>query len=187
MMATDKPSTIPEPSIDRALTLRKMRYWDYLQTAEWRAIRDAKRAEAGWQCELCSQTYRLQVHHLTYKRRGCELMSDLQTLCYRCHRIAHGLQVDPQGVGRPKRRQKCRGCYKWFGGREMRKHRSTCAPLALKKKAKRPRRVKVKPALLLVGRPKVYHECRHCNGSFSARELRQHTSGCKVHRPALVA
>lgn len=75
---------------ERGRELRMMPYDDYLQTPEWRQRSVAVRGRAGWRCELCGSRDRLQVHHLTYRRRGDELPADLQVLCGPCHRQAHG-------------------------------------------------------------------------------------------------
>ena len=48
------------------------------------AIRDAK-----WRCEKCRKRGRLQVHHLSYERLGCERRADLQALCPACHEHEH--------------------------------------------------------------------------------------------------
>jgi len=40
-------------------------------------------------CEILSDGHFLHVHHLTYKRVGRENLSDLVTLCKRCHTDIH--------------------------------------------------------------------------------------------------
>ena len=67
-----------------------MPYRQYLQSARWRAKREQRKAIDKWACVKCGETYGLQVHHLTYERRGRERMSDLVTLCEDCHRRVHG-------------------------------------------------------------------------------------------------
>ena len=42
-----------------------------------------------FRCQQCGATANLEVHHWTYERFGRELMSDLGTLCYDCHRQVH--------------------------------------------------------------------------------------------------
>lgn len=46
---------------------------------------------------------RLEVHHLTYERLGCEAPDDLLVLCGRCHATFHGLPspIDERGDPRP--------------------------------------------------------------------------------------
>jgi len=73
----------------RAKTLRWMPYSEYLKTGHWKRLRAAKRVEGHGQCELCGSTERLNVHHRTYARRGCEKMEDLILVCTACHRTHH--------------------------------------------------------------------------------------------------
>jgi predicted HNH restriction endonuclease len=35
----------------------------------------------------------LQVHHLTYARKGCEQLVDLQVLCADCHKGEHQVKM----------------------------------------------------------------------------------------------
>lgn len=74
--------------------LHDMPYAQYLDSDEWRATREQAMWRAGWKCEKCglySVSGRgLQVHHLTYERRGYEAPEDLQVLCAGCHKMAHG-------------------------------------------------------------------------------------------------
>jgi 5-methylcytosine-specific restriction endonuclease McrA len=70
--------------------LRRWRYRRYLRSAHWRALRKQVLRRAGGRCEACGRAGRLDVHHLTYARRGNELLGDLQALCRDCHDKAHG-------------------------------------------------------------------------------------------------
>ena len=63
-----------------------MPYQQYLQTPEWFARRTAALRRAGYRCQLCNRTGRLEVHHRTYERRGNESPEDLIVLCDECHR-----------------------------------------------------------------------------------------------------
>lgn len=59
----------------------------YMRSALWRATRSRVIDSAGWQCSVCKRrSTKLQVHHLTYDRLGCERDEDLAVLCARCHR-----------------------------------------------------------------------------------------------------
>jgi 5-methylcytosine-specific restriction endonuclease McrA len=69
--------------------LRQLPYWQYLRTAHWAAVRHRALAVAEHRCFYCSATDHLDVHHLSYKRRGCELDEDLIVLCRTCHDIEH--------------------------------------------------------------------------------------------------
>lgn len=42
-----------------------------------------------YRCARCSTRLRLQLHHKTYERLGCELASDFDWLCSPCHRKTH--------------------------------------------------------------------------------------------------
>ena len=86
---TMKP-IFPQPS-QTVQRLRLMPYDQYLQTPYWRAVSAWMRAKFK-KCEHpgCNvPSWRCQVHHLTYERRGCELQTDLQVLCERHHKKVH--------------------------------------------------------------------------------------------------
>lgn len=71
--------------------LNKMSLTEYLKTREWRVKRNRALIRAGNRCQICASTYRLDVHHRTYERLGCELLSDLVVLCRKCHQHYHGI------------------------------------------------------------------------------------------------
>lgn len=75
----------------RELHLRRMSYAEYLQTDHWQSIRAAALRRARWRCQLCNRATSLDVHHRTYERRGCELLSDVIALCRPCHATHHGI------------------------------------------------------------------------------------------------
>lgn len=81
-----------------------MNYQAYLKSDHWKSLRAAKLHSVNDRCEKCKRRSNLQVHHLTYERRGAELLSDLAVLCERCHEKEHDLfpvYVDdwkPQGA-----------------------------------------------------------------------------------------
>lgn len=79
------------PEIDP--TLRSMAYDEYLKTQHWRELRERILWRAGFRCRLC-ETHQgpIDVHHLTYERRGCEFDSDLIALCRDCHTKQHGIE-----------------------------------------------------------------------------------------------
>lgn len=70
-------------------------YW-YLNSLHWHWLRWWKKmsfriAHHGrLYCEKCMRDNRLQIHHVTYKRLGHERLSDLQVVCFRCHRQGSG-------------------------------------------------------------------------------------------------
>lgn len=71
--------------------LRVMPYDDYLQTQHWKSVRKRTFAMQEHLCAECGRTTNLQVHHLTYARRGAERNEDLQVLCRTCHMKRHRL------------------------------------------------------------------------------------------------
>lgn len=64
-------------------------YAAYLKTRHWHELRRQVFERDGHKCTRCPNRTRLEVHHLTYERLGDELLSDLTTLCYDCHRAIH--------------------------------------------------------------------------------------------------
>lgn len=74
---------------ERIRELRFMPYREYLQTPEWQETRKAALKRARFMCQTCSSADRLQVHHRTYVRRGCEYAADLVVLCEPCHQTFH--------------------------------------------------------------------------------------------------
>jgi hypothetical protein len=70
-------------------TLRTMPYSEYLQTEHWAETRKAAMRRARYACQLCGAKGRLNVHHKTYERRGCEEPNDLIVLCQDCHAKFH--------------------------------------------------------------------------------------------------
>lgn len=69
----------------------RTRYADYLKTDYWIAVSDAVKKRDGYKCRVCNSPHDLQAHHRDYSHRGNELnhLSDLTTLCRRCHEIFH--------------------------------------------------------------------------------------------------
>lgn len=74
--------------------LRTMPYNEYLQTKHWKTFSRERVREADYKCKKCGRSdIELNVHHLTYERRGCELASDVIVLCKACHLEAHNRPV----------------------------------------------------------------------------------------------
>lgn len=84
-----------EDGVREERRLRTMPYAEYLQTKWWQDLRKEMLLCAGYKCQLCGvrgpAEGTLQVHHLTYERRGCELPKDLVVLCSKCHEGAHSV------------------------------------------------------------------------------------------------
>lgn len=71
-----------------------MSYDKYLQTNYWKSLsKEAK--ERDWnKCKICNSTEKLEAHHRNYenrwdKRNRHKELSDLITLCNKCHWIYH--------------------------------------------------------------------------------------------------
>lgn len=71
-------------------------YSEYLKSAEWQQRRLLRLEKDNYECCDCGVAA-TDVHHLTYERIGKENLSDLVSLCARCHAIRHG--DSPQGFG----------------------------------------------------------------------------------------
>jgi len=69
--------------------LRWMPYSRYLNSKHWEIVRRRALAVAEGRCFYCGAKESLDVHHLTYRRRGCELDEDLIVLCRTCHTDEH--------------------------------------------------------------------------------------------------
>lgn len=64
-------------------------YRQYLTTPIWREKRRRVIQRAGGICEGCGSARATQVHHLTYKRVGREMLFDLVAICEDCHHSLH--------------------------------------------------------------------------------------------------
>lgn len=62
-----------------------MNYEQYIQSAEWKALRQKVLERDRFQCQTCCSTDDLEVHHRTYDRLFHEDLEDLITLCHECH------------------------------------------------------------------------------------------------------
>lgn len=83
------------PTVKRTLT-RSQRYQLYLDSPEWDELRKQCYARDGYRCTKCgSSRVVLQAHHVTYPK-DIELtkISDLVTLCRKCHMGVHGIAKD---------------------------------------------------------------------------------------------
>lgn len=73
-------------------------YAAYLQSAHWSRIREIVFRRDSYKCQRCGKAHNwvtstsfnaLHCHHITYDRRGEELLDDLVTLCASCHKAVH--------------------------------------------------------------------------------------------------
>jgi 5-methylcytosine-specific restriction endonuclease McrA len=59
---------------------------EYLQSEDWQWKREKRLLLDGNKCRICGRPFDLNVHHMTYKNWPNENMTDLITLCNRCHK-----------------------------------------------------------------------------------------------------
>lgn len=72
--------------------MKRMSYYQYLESSEWRLKSNAAKERAGYRCQLCNVSdtpNNLHAHHRTYKRLGHEDDMDLTVLCHKCHKWFH--------------------------------------------------------------------------------------------------
>jgi 5-methylcytosine-specific restriction endonuclease McrA len=60
-------------------------YNEYLRSEEWQNLRRRVFQRAEQCCEGCGTWPATEVHHLTYKRVGHEMLFDLVAICHDCH------------------------------------------------------------------------------------------------------
>ncbi len=76
--------------VNRDPVKAKRRYANgYLRTDHWIEFRASILAARGRKCEQCGSERNIQVHHLTYRRKGSEKPEDVKVLCNTCHVEAH--------------------------------------------------------------------------------------------------
>lgn len=64
---------------------------EYMRSPEWWAKRTAVMERELGVCQGCRTAKANQVHHLTYRHLGRELLFELVALCRPCHEAAHDL------------------------------------------------------------------------------------------------
>jgi hypothetical protein len=66
-----------------------MSYTEYLNSKHWADVKRRYRESSLPQnCMACDST-KVQYHHRTYQRVGCELLTDIMPLCDACHKRVH--------------------------------------------------------------------------------------------------
>ena len=65
-------------------------YLLYMHSPLWRLRRRLWILGAGGRCERCGSRRRLTIHHRSYRRLGHERRSEIEVLCWPCHRAQHG-------------------------------------------------------------------------------------------------
>jgi len=72
----------------------KSDYADYLKTKHWQTTKRLALEHYGNICSVCGTDKKLNVHHVSYKNRGKEKLSDLMILCKKHHEGVHGREQD---------------------------------------------------------------------------------------------
>ena len=68
-------------------------YGEYLRSQHWQNVRRKRLSLDGYKCVICGGGENLNVHHLTYERRGNEnIEEDVVTLCHPCHAMLHRIK-----------------------------------------------------------------------------------------------
>jgi 5-methylcytosine-specific restriction endonuclease McrA len=67
----------------------RRRYHAHLASDAWRALRRKVIEREGNLCQGCRESPGHEVHHVTYKRLGHELLTDLVLFCRACHARHH--------------------------------------------------------------------------------------------------
>lgn len=73
--------------------MNSVEYAVYLKTDHWRQLRATKIAVCGRACLRCGSLREIQVHHVNYRNIYDVQLEDLEVLCKRCHKLAHGKPV----------------------------------------------------------------------------------------------
>ena len=65
----------------------KVDYKEYIKSAAWHVKAEAAKQRAGYKCQVCNGTDRLEAHHRDYSNLGHELQTDILVLCHSCHEL----------------------------------------------------------------------------------------------------
>lgn len=73
---------------------RRLFYYSYLKSDEWKKLRRIVFMRCKGICEQCGVAQMEATHHKTYKRLGHELLEDLLGVCDDCHKKIHKIKKD---------------------------------------------------------------------------------------------
>lgn len=68
---------------------QRSEYDAYLRSSDWRRRRGHVLRRCAGVCEGCGERPAVEVHHLTYRHFGAELLFELVALCRACHALVH--------------------------------------------------------------------------------------------------
>lgn len=86
---TTKSVKVSKPELG---PLSQSAYYEYIQSSAWKLVRDRYRtSKQPQECLVCKSPWRpgFHLHHLTYKRLGCERLTDLRFVCVEHHKLIH--------------------------------------------------------------------------------------------------
>lgn len=67
----------------------KYNYSKYLESDNWKKIREQVLQRDNHKCTVCGTTDNLVIHHISYDNIGNEKIEDLITVCEKCHNEIH--------------------------------------------------------------------------------------------------
>lgn len=94
-----KKNNQKETTSKRAVGHTSPFYKEYIMSDAWKAKRREAIKHYGQNCNQCKTFLpinKIQVHHVTYKRLGKELLEDLMIVCKSCHEKIHGIHKDTE-------------------------------------------------------------------------------------------
>jgi hypothetical protein len=76
--------------------LSRLEYRSYIQSNEWMLVKKRYlNSKLPKDCYCCGKkygTYKIEFHHRTYKRLGCERLLDIVPVCRECHQGIHDMK-----------------------------------------------------------------------------------------------
>lgn len=70
-------------------------YREYLQSNHWKKVKQRFwKSKLTKSCACCGTKTNLDLHHLTYKRIGCEKLNDFKLICRSCHNDTHAIHKE---------------------------------------------------------------------------------------------
>lgn len=76
------------------LNSNKYKYYKYLESIEWKIIRNDRMKIDNYLCHECLERSAEEVHHKTYDRLFKENLEDLISVCKPCHKKLHRLPLE---------------------------------------------------------------------------------------------
>ena len=80
---------------------RQHEYALYLESPEWKERRRLTLERDKYKCQGCQRAPATEVHHLSYKNRGDELLYQLTSLCRECHAKVHATENGLRAATQP--------------------------------------------------------------------------------------